>query len=147
MNYMMNDTVFWVPDEWHEQTVHILSSEMPGRPGISLVAHTEIMEKKKDSTAYKDMSLDRLQAELPGFTLLKEEVHMLYGKGWLLEHRWHSDVGLMHHFQALACIDKETSFFKSLNKGYSLTMSMMESLYEPTHKKTFLAIAQSLLLK
>jgi hypothetical protein len=146
MKYRMNDASFWVPDNWYEQTLHMLTSEAPGKPGISLVVHHEILEKGKTATSYKDMSLSRFPLELPGFKLLKEkEISLLNGsrKGWLLEHTWQSDTGLMHHYQAVFVIAGSTIFTKEVTKGYSFTMSLMEALHKPDLEKTFINIISS----
>ena len=146
MKFRMNDASLSVPDGWHDQSLYIFSSEEPLKPGISLVISTEILEKGKDSTSYKDMALGRFPIELPGFKLLQEkEISMLdrHRKGWLLEHTWKADTGLMHHYQAIVAVIRPTGIIKEINKGYSITMSMMEALHKPELENTFLTIVNS----
>ncbi|MFT3933286.1 MAG: DcrB-related protein [Chitinophagaceae bacterium] len=150
MKYRMNDASLWIPDGWFEQTLHILSSDEPGKPGISLVVNAEMLDKKKDAKSYKDMALSRFPIELPGFSLLQEkEIPMLEGatKGWLLEHTWKAETGLMHHYQALCVYKRNTGIASEVNKGYSITMSMMEALHKPELEKTFKTIANSFKLE
>ncbi|MCX6216959.1 DcrB-related protein [Spirosoma sp.] len=129
MRYRTNDAVIDIPDDWHDQTLHIFSSEQPGKAGYTIVITSEQLDRVADGAGYRDMALQRLPKELPGFSLVKELATVIMSTlpCYVLEYTWNSPNGVMHHFQALFA----TKQSQRLLKGYSITMSIPEDLFHP----------------
>lgn len=139
----MNEASIDIPDGWHEQTLHIFSSEGPGRAGHSLVISAEPLPPGKSLTDYKEMALTRLPHELPGFKLLRDSAATIQGRipGVVLESQWQQDGSVMHVFQALFIVGAGTS--KQPLKGFNLTMTVPELLYTEQSMTLFAQLLRS----
>ncbi|MEZ0609904.1 DcrB-related protein [Fibrella sp. WM1] len=143
MIYRMNEASIEIPDGWHEQTLHIFSSEGPGKAGHSLVMTAEPLPPGKTLDAYKAMALTRLPHELPGFRLLQDLPANIQGRipAVVLESQWEQEGSIMHVFQALFVVT--TGSAKQPIKGYSLTMTVPELLYTEQSQLLFAQILRS----
>lgn len=144
MTYRMNEASVNVPDGWHEQTLHIFSSEGPGRAGHSLVISAEPLPPGKSLDDYKAMALTRLPHELANFKLLRDSPAVIQGRipAAVLELQWQSEGGVLHVFQSLFVVATGTSKQPML-KGYSLTMTVPELLYTEQSMLLFADILRS----
>lgn len=129
MRYRMNEASIDVPDGWHEQTMHIFSSEGPGRAGHSLVISAEPLPPGKTLADYKAMALTRLPHDLADFKLLRDSPATIQRSipAAVLESQWQSEGGVLHVFQALFVVGGTSA--KQPVKGYNMTMTVPELLY------------------
>ena len=145
MTYRMNTSSIELPDGWHEQTLHILTTSPPGKPGQSLVIISEPLPQGKDLVAYKELSLGRLPQQLPGFRLLKEEPWQIKPQrpGYLLEYVWQTDHGQMHVYQGVFVQLESKGFWREQLRGYSLTLTVPAMLHQGDEQELFGQIVQS----
>lgn len=143
MRYRMNEASVDVPDDWHEQTLHIFSSEAPGRAGHSLVISGEPLPPGKTLDAFKAMALIRLPHELPGFKLIQESPASIQGRipAVVIESQWQQEGSVMRVFQALFVVS--SGWPKQSLKGYHLTMTVPELLYTEQSQLLFAQILRS----
>lgn len=135
----MNEASIEIPDGWYDQTIHIFSSEPPGKPGPTMVISKEKLVKGKDLASYKRMVMSKLPQELPGLKILNEEKFLINRdvEAELVEHTWNSDHGLIHHYQAMLVQKKSGLFSSEENTGYCFTMSVMEGMHKVNMEEQF----------
>jgi len=149
MYYRMNNASIEIPDGWHDQTIHIFSSEPPGKPGPTIVISKEKLVKGKDLASYKRMVMSKLPQELPGLKILNEEKIFINREVEveLIEHIWNSNHGLIHHYQAMLIQNKSGLFTNEENIGYCFTMSVMEGMHKAAMDGQFKKIVSTFKLE
>lgn len=140
MNYRMNNASVIIPDNWHEQTLHIFSSETPTKPGVSLVINKELISEDKGLDLYKELALTRLPDELKDYKLIKERKvittqHLI--SAYVFEFTWQSEHGQIHHYQAIFLNPFKPS------DVYNITISVLEFLNSIDVNQTFENIVDS----